>query len=179
MRRAWIVWFATSALLLAACGAEEQPDAAEESPADDTTEEAEDEEELDIPPTVTTADTDFGEVLVDPDEGYSLYLFENDEDGVSTCYDDCAETWPPFITPIAPFSHEPEMLELLGTHTRDEGSSQVTYNGWPLYHYSGDEEPGDTSGQGVGGVWWLVDPDGEPIRDGAMSSAATPEPANG
>ena len=49
---------------------------------------------------------------------------------------------------------------LLGTLTRDDGTVQVTYNGWPLYHFSGDTAPGDTNGQGLEGVWFLVSPTG-------------------
>ncbi|MEX2619315.1 MAG: hypothetical protein WD250_03765 [Egibacteraceae bacterium] len=45
------------------------------------------------------------------------------------------------------------------------GSTQVTYDDWPLYHYADDSEPGDTAGQGVGDVWWLLAPAGEPVRD--------------
>ena len=51
---------------------------------------------------------------------------------------------------------------LLGTVERPEGI-QVTYNGWPLYFYAGDTVPGDTTGQDQGGVWFVVDPTGEPI----------------
>ena len=53
---------------------------------------------------------------------------------------------------------------LLGTITRDDGSTQVTYNGWPLYYFHEDAAPGDTNGQGVGGVWFLVSPEGEAIE---------------
>ncbi len=56
---------------------------------------------------------------------------------------------------------------LLGTITRDDGTTQVTYNGWPLYHFSGDTASGDTNGQGLeefGGLWFLVSPAGEAIE---------------
>ena len=53
---------------------------------------------------------------------------------------------------------------LLGTITRDDGSTQVTYNGWPLYYFQDDAAPGDTNGQGLGGVWFLVSPEGEAIE---------------
>jgi predicted lipoprotein with Yx(FWY)xxD motif len=56
---------------------------------------------------------------------------------------------------------------LLGTITRDDGSTQATYNGWPLYLYAGDTAPGDTTGQGITdeyGLWYLIGPDGEPIQ---------------
>ena len=53
---------------------------------------------------------------------------------------------------------------LLGTITRDDGSTQVTYNGWPLYYFQDDAAPGDTNGQGLDGVWFLVSPEGEAIE---------------
>ena len=53
---------------------------------------------------------------------------------------------------------------LLGTITRDDGTTQVTYNGWPLYYFAGDTAAGDTTGQGMEGVWFLVSPTGEAIQ---------------
>lgn len=47
--------------------------------------------------------------------------------------------------------------------TREDGAEQVTYGGWPLYHFAGDEAPGDTNGQGVNDVWFVVDPSGEAV----------------
>jgi hypothetical protein len=50
---------------------------------------------------------------------------------------------------------------LMGTTRRDDGTTQVTYNDWPLYYFAGDELPGDSNGQGVGDVWWMITPAGE------------------
>ena len=55
-------------------------------------------------------------------------------------------------------------VTLLGTITRDDGSTQVTYNGWPLYYFHEDVAAGDTNGQGVEGVWFLVSPEGEAVE---------------
>ena len=52
----------------------------------------------------------------------------------------------------------------LGITTRKDGSVQVTYNGWPLYYYDKDKAPGDATGQGVGGVWYVVSAAGEQIN---------------
>jgi predicted lipoprotein with Yx(FWY)xxD motif len=119
--------------------------------------------------TVNVSETaDFGPILVG-DEGFSLYMFMADIQGsdASTCYDACADAWPPLIVDGDPTAGEGADEALLGTITRDDGSTQVTYNGWPLYFYAGDTTPGDTAGQGVdgfGGLWYLVSPSGEVIR---------------
>jgi predicted lipoprotein with Yx(FWY)xxD motif len=110
--------------------------------------------------TVTTADSALGTILVDGD-GMTLYLFTNDSPGVSTCEDGCLAAWPPLLGQPAAANGADESL--LGTLTRADGTTQVTYNGWPLYHWAQDTAPGDTTGQGVNGVWWVVNPDGDPI----------------
>ena len=114
--------------------------------------------------------TDFGPILVDG-EGMSLYLFMADtqNSGTSTCGDDdgCATEWPPLVTEGDPVAGEGVDATLLGTITRDDGSTQVTYNGWPLYFFAEDTAAGDTNGQGIdefGGLWFLVSPAGEAIE---------------
>jgi len=121
--------------------------------------------------TVQVAEsTDFGSILVDG-EGMSLYVFLADiqDGGTSTCGDDdgCAAEWPPLASQGAPVAGDGVDETLLGTITRDDGTMQVTYNGWPLYLFAGDTAPGDTSGQGLdefGGLWFLVSPTGEAIQ---------------
>lgn len=104
---------------------------------------------------------ELGEFLTGP-EGFTLYAFLNDDQGESTCYDTCAGTWPPVIdSPDAGDGVDPA---LLGTTTRDDGAEQVTYNGWPLYYYAGDVNPGDTTGQGFSGIWYVIDPEGNPVE---------------
>jgi predicted lipoprotein with Yx(FWY)xxD motif len=111
--------------------------------------------------SIEVASTDLGEMLVDAD-GNSLYLFIPDAQGDSTCYDDCEANWPP-LTDGAEAGAEVDAA-LIGSTTRTDGSEQVTYNGWPLYYFAGDAAPGDTNGQGLNDVWFLVSPSGEPIR---------------
>lgn len=115
-------------------------------------------------PTVAVADTSLGEILVDA-EGMTLYMFDPDEQGESTCYDDCATAWPPLVVEEDPVAGEGADESLLGTVERDDGAMQVTYNDWPLYYWQQDTEAGDTTGQAVNDVWWVVGPDGEPIRE--------------
>ena len=95
----------------------------------------------------------------------SLYLFTNDtqDSGASTCADDCLAAWPALLSDGDPVAGEGVDAALLGTITRDDGTTQVTYNGWPLYYYAEDTAAGDTNGQGVGDVWFLVTPEGEAV----------------
>lgn len=107
----------------------------------------------------------FGSALVDA-QGRSLYLFTNDtqDSGASSCTEDCLVKWPPLLSDGAPVAGEGVDESLLGTITRDDSTTQVTYNGWPLYYYADDTAPGDATGQGVGSVWFLVSPTGEAIQ---------------
>ncbi|NIS82203.1 MAG: hypothetical protein GTO14_18795 [Anaerolineales bacterium] len=113
-------------------------------------------------PTLVVADSAFGSILVDV-EGMSLYLFTPDVDGVSTCYEVCAQRWPPLLVEDTPVAGDDLDESMLGSTMRDDGTLQVTYGGWPLYFFAGDSAPGDTSGQEVGDVWYLVTPGGEAI----------------
>ncbi|MPZ52902.1 MAG: hypothetical protein GEU79_09260, partial [Acidimicrobiia bacterium] len=94
-------------------------------------------------------------------DGWSLYLFTMDEQGESTCYDDCEANWPPLTGEFT--AGDGVDPELLGTVARDDGSEQVTYNGWPLYYFANDASAGDTNGQGANDVWFLVTPEGEQV----------------
>lgn len=96
-----------------------------------------------------------GSILVDGD-GMTLYVFTQDEEGESVCYDQCAEAWPP-LTVDGEVNAPSELQESVGTTERDDGSTQVTYDGSPLYYYQGDEEPGDASGQGLNDAWFVVE----------------------
>lgn len=113
--------------------------------------------------TVEVAESDLGSILTDA-EGRSLYVFLNDSDGESSCYEDCAQNWPALETDGEPQAGEGADASLLGTTEREDGAVQVTYNEMPLYYFAGDDAPGDTNGQGVGDVWYVVSADGEPIQ---------------
>ena len=108
-----------------------------------------------------------GTVLADSD-GNTLYLFTNDESNVSNCSGGCAGAWPPLLTVGDPQPEEGVNADSLATIERDDGSMQVTYNGWPLYYFANDRQPGDTNGQGVGNVWWVVSTHGGPIQTDAL-----------
>jgi predicted lipoprotein with Yx(FWY)xxD motif len=150
------------ALFIAACGGADEP-AESTSPA--------------AGGGISTANTDLGTVLVDA-QGKTLYGFTDDADGSSTCYDACAQTWPPVPGSASP---GPNLdANVFTTTQREDGTTQLVAGDWPLYTFSGDAAPGDVNGQGTGGVWFAVAPDGTLIKDagGASESpsqaAATP-----
>lgn len=95
--------------------------------------------------------------------GFTLYYYLNDSDtvGASTCYDDCAALWPPFYTAELSIPDDLRQIDF-GEIARTDGSKQTTFKGWPLYLYSKDEVPDDTNGQGVDGVWHVIDPTNQP-----------------
>jgi predicted lipoprotein with Yx(FWY)xxD motif len=100
---------------------------------------------------------ELGDFLVDS-EGMTLYLFTNDEPGVSNCTGGCLENWPPLLIEGDPVAGE-GVNGKLDTITLADGTKQVTYNDMPLYYYIKDVKPGDTTGQQVGDVWFVVPPE--------------------
>ncbi len=106
-------------------------------------------------------------------KGNTLYLFLKDTKNTSNCYDACAAKWPPLASAATPVIGSGVNAALIGSTTRKDGSSQVTYNGWPLYYYAPDQQPGDTKGQGVGSVWFVITPTGDAFTGGGSSSAAS------
>lgn len=113
--------------------------------------------------TIKLVATDLGEILADA-EGRTLYLFTPDRAGESTCYGGCAAAWPPFTVESTPTVGDGLDASLVGTTMRTDGSEQVTYNGWPLYYYAADAAPGDTNGEGVNGVWFVVSAEGKAMN---------------
>jgi predicted lipoprotein with Yx(FWY)xxD motif len=128
------------------------------------------------PATLQVSQTaQLGQFLVDA-KGMTLYLYTKDAPNTSNCYDQCAIVWPPLLTNGAAVSGSGVDSSLLGTTTRKDGSVQVTYKGWPLYYWFQDKAPGDTKGQWVGNVWFVISPKGETITAGKPAAAATPAP---
>ena len=148
-------------LLLAACGGDDGSGGgsptAESTPTSDAT------ETPDAEVTVQVESSDLGDIVVDAD-GTTLYVFLADEGTESTCYEECEDSWPPLTVEGDPVAGEGTDGSLLGTSERTDGSVQVTMDGHPLYYFAGDEAAGDTNGQGVGDVWFVVSPSGEAIQ---------------
>jgi predicted lipoprotein with Yx(FWY)xxD motif len=108
-----------------------------------------------------------GQYLTDGD-GRAVYLFKADTAGESACYDQCAGAWPPLLTEGEPQAGDGVRASLLGTTQRRDGSSQVTYNDWPLYYFTQDTGPNSVKGQdksGFGAEWYLVSPSGEEVHE--------------
>ena len=113
--------------------------------------------------TLNVATTSLGQILIDA-EGRTLYLFLKDTGTTSTCDGQCATTWPALIATGTPTGGLGVEASKIGTSMRSDGGTQVTYNGHPLYTFSGDTAPGNTNGQGVGGNWFVVSPQGDAIK---------------
>jgi predicted lipoprotein with Yx(FWY)xxD motif len=113
---------------------------------------------------ITTADSQFGQVLFDADQR-AIYYFDLEQTEASECYGDCAVAWPPVLTEGEPQAGGEVDAKLLGTTERDDGSTQVTYDGRPLYYYV-DDPPGEILCHDVvefGGTWLAVQPNGDPV----------------
>lgn len=107
-----------------------------------------------------------GQILVDG-AGRSLYLFEKDKGSTSNCSGDCAKVWPPFTSSGPATAGTGAMSSLLGTTSRTDLSTQVTYHGHPLYYYVSDgSKAGSTAGQGLnqfGAGWYVLSPAGSKV----------------
>lgn len=151
-----------SALILAACQPQVIPvtgEMPEEAPlvADPTVEV----EVMDVSLQVAM-DPVLGEILVDGN-GMTLYMFTKDEPNKSNCAGECLAAWPPFLANGTVTAGVGVDGSLLGEAALPDGSMIVTYNQMPLYYWAGDVNPGDTNGQDVNKVWYVVSPEGDPV----------------
>ncbi len=105
--------------------------------------------------TLTIKDTKIGNVLANA-KGQTIYWYSKDmKGGPSTCTGSCLSAWPLVTgTPVA--SMGVKFAGTLGSVKDANGVVQATYNGYPLYTYTGDMAAGDTSGNGAGGVWHII-----------------------
>lgn len=113
--------------------------------------------------TITTSSNKFlGTYLVNQ-SGFTLYYTQNDSaaNSASTCYGECAALWPPFYAQDLSLPDNLRQIDF-GVITRTDGSKQTTFKGWPLYYYGKDRDHGDTWGEGIDGVWHVIDPDNQP-----------------
>jgi predicted lipoprotein with Yx(FWY)xxD motif len=118
--------------------------------------------------------TGLGRVLADA-RGRTLYLYTPDRSGTSACYGKCASLWPPLLTAGKPRAGAGVKSSLLGVTRRRDGGRQVTYAGHPLYRFARDSKPGQATGQGLQGVWWVVSGTGKKVtvRPAVRKAAGT------
>lgn len=115
--------------------------------------------------SVGVGQSKLGRILVDG-HGRSLYLFERDSRGKSSCYGGCAGEWPPLLASGKAHAKPGIKSAALGRTKRRDGRWQVTYKGHPLYTFSGDTARGQINGEGLddfGGWWYLISPAGVKI----------------
>jgi predicted lipoprotein with Yx(FWY)xxD motif len=178
MSRLLAIAMALAALGLVACGDDEEatpPPATEaaesaeaEASAGQQAEKPEEERKSEPKPAsgteVKLASSQYGDVLFDSSD-QAIYLFDRETSSEPDCYGDCAAAWPPVLTEGEPVAGSGVDEKLLGTTERDDGSTQVTYNGHPLYYYA-HEGPGEVLCHNVeefGGLWLVLDAAGNPL----------------
>ncbi len=133
------------------------PAAASSSGSDTTSQDDSDDVKLRV-----ATDPKLGEIIVDQN-GMTLYMFTKDGPNQSNCADGCLTAWPPFLDNGKVKAEDGVNAALIGSTTLPDGSKIVTYNKMPLYYWAGDTKAGDTSGQGVNSVWYVVSPEGKVI----------------
>jgi predicted lipoprotein with Yx(FWY)xxD motif len=122
---------------------------------------------------VTVGSTDAGDALVN-DAGMTMYAFAADSKGHSACTGSCLGYWPP-VSGDEKAHVASTVTAPVGTITRDDGSTQLTVAGFPMYTYAGDSSPGQANGQGKdlsGGLWWVVAADGSWVKTSAGDSGS-------
>jgi predicted lipoprotein with Yx(FWY)xxD motif len=171
------VLFAGTALLVAACGGGGGKTATSGTTASSTTAPAA------ARPTVnTSSNAKLGSILVDT-SGRTLYVFDKDTGGKIACVASCVSIWPPLlVNPGTNPAPGAGVTAAIATVHRPDGGLQVTLAGRPMYVYSGDSAPGDTNGDGFGGIWHAARPagvpeSGTPTGGGAPASTPTTAPA--
>jgi predicted lipoprotein with Yx(FWY)xxD motif len=123
--------------------------------------------------TVGISNTGIGQILVNS-QGRTLYLFKADQGTKSACTGACAAAWPPVLVKGTPTLGNGVNASLVGTATRPEGTTQLTYNGHPLYLFAQDQKAGETNGQGVsafGAAWFALNSAGNQVSAKPSSSS--------
>ena len=125
--------------------------------------------------TAITTATSSGDTFLTDGSGRAVYLWVKDTGGTSACSGACAGAWPPVTATGTVTASGSAKSSDLGTITRSDGTKQVTYDGHPLYYFSGDSGAGTATGQGsdsFGAKWWLVAPSGDDVTASVSSFTA-------
>jgi predicted lipoprotein with Yx(FWY)xxD motif len=163
----FLTLIAAAALLLAGCGGDDDSSDSNGAEAEATTA-AETTTATAAPAatgtTVKLGDSQFGKVLFDEND-QAIYIFDKESGPKAECYGACAEAWPPVLTEGEPQAGPGVKAGLLGTTQRDDGTTQVTYKGRPLYLYA-HEGPNEVTCHDVeefGGLWLAVNAAGNSV----------------
>jgi predicted lipoprotein with Yx(FWY)xxD motif len=125
--------------------------------------------------SISVEQTSIGKAITDA-QGRTLYLFAADKPNLSTLSAAGRAFWPPFTSTSRPSAAGGALAGKIGVVSNAAGTSQVTYNGHPLYYFVGDRKPGQITGQGLnqfGARWYVLSPAG-----GAITAAPRPQPAS-
>jgi predicted lipoprotein with Yx(FWY)xxD motif len=166
-RRTWITTTVTAGVLaLAGCGTGGSGGAAAAAGGSAATSTV----------ALKTWSSPLGEVVVTP-TGSAVYVFDKDtpNSGTSACSGSCASLWPAVTTTSAAAPQVQGLTGTVGTIARDGGTKQLTLDGHPLYTYAGDS-PGQVSGEGVKGTWWVVSPSGQAVHPAATAPSSSSDP---
>jgi predicted lipoprotein with Yx(FWY)xxD motif len=165
--RWWVLpGLAAAAVVLAACGSNGGPTGSSTSSTGDANAAV-------SSVAIKTMSTSRGTVLVDA-AGLTLYWFAMDTPGQSNCNGSCATYWKPVLG-SATAAVGTTLPHGFGTIKRSDGLTQVTYDGHPLYTYTGDTTAGEISGNGLnaaGGLWWAITPSGTELTSASSSSGS-------
>jgi len=115
---------------------------------------------------VSTKHDKLGTVLAAGGKHLTVYMFEGDKGANSSCAGACARVWPPVTTAAAASANGAAVAADLGTISRSDGTTQVTYKGHPLYYFARDKDASDAYGQGVvgfGASWYVISPSGKKV----------------
>jgi predicted lipoprotein with Yx(FWY)xxD motif len=161
------------AIALAACGGYSYPGGNDQQPKPEQPQQGPAAPAQPDAAIVKVANSDLGSILSDAG-GRTLYAFTKDGKGTgrSACEGQCIATWPALTASGTPLAGGGVDATLLATIQRNDGTAQVSYNGWPLYFYGGDVKPGQAQGQGINGVWFVVSPQGKLIRGAAEAGSS-------
>jgi predicted lipoprotein with Yx(FWY)xxD motif len=130
---------------------------------------------------ISTGSSSAGKFLTNG-SGRTVYMWVKDGHDSSACTGACASAWPPVTTTGSATASGGAVAADLGTITRSDGTKQVTYDGHPLYYFSGDSGSGQANGQGstgFGAYWWVLAPSGSPITSSVTVTGASPSSSSG
>jgi len=97
-------------------------------------------------------------------DGRSVYIYLRDGQGESSCYDVCAENWPPVVVNGEPAAGDGVIESMISTVERTDGTTQLAYNGWPLYYHERDTAPGEADGHRLGEIFYLISSSGSRVE---------------